>query len=75
MNDSVRDPIDRTGLRPRYWERVPLERMTRAVWEALCDGCGKCCLNKLEDEETGEVALTPLVARSTPLATDPCSRP
>ncbi len=63
MNDSVRDPIDRTGLRPRYWERVPLERMTRAEWEALCDGCGKCCLNKLEDEETGEVALTRVACR------------
>ena len=57
------DPIDRTGLRPRYWETTPLDRMTRAEWEALCDGCGKCCLNKLEDEETGEVALTRVACR------------
>lgn len=41
-----------------YWETVPLARMDRAQWEGLCDGCGKCCLNKLEDEETGEVFPT-----------------
>jgi len=57
------DPIDRSGLRPRYWETTPLERMTRREWEALCDGCGKCCLNKLEDEETGEVVLTRIACR------------
>ncbi|KPP93761.1 MAG: hypothetical protein HLUCCA08_06165 [Rhodobacteraceae bacterium HLUCCA08] len=52
------DPIDRSGLRPRYWAEIPMEHMTHAEWEALCDGCGKCCLNKLEDEDSGEVALT-----------------
>ena len=57
------NPIDRTGLRPRFWETTPLNRMTRAEWEALCDGCGKCCLNKLEDEDTGEVALTRVACR------------
>ena len=57
------DPIDRSGLRPRYWETTPLDRMTRAEWEALCDGCGKCCLNKLEDDETGDVALTRVACR------------
>jgi uncharacterized protein len=49
-------------LRPRFWER-PLGTLNRAEWEALCDGCGKCCLNKLEDEETGEVALTRVACR------------
>lgn len=57
------DPIRRDGLRPRFWETVPLSRMTRAEWEALCDGCGKCCMNKLEDEDTGEVALTRVACR------------
>jgi uncharacterized cysteine cluster protein YcgN (CxxCxxCC family) len=55
--------ITRSGLRPRFWETVPMDRMNRAEWEALCDGCGKCCLNKLEDEETGEVTLTRLACR------------
>ncbi|WP_137699835.1 YcgN family cysteine cluster protein [Marimonas lutisalis] len=57
------DPIDRTGLRPRFWETTPLSRLTRKEWEALCDGCGKCCLNKLEDADTGEVALTRVACR------------
>ncbi len=38
----------------RFWEDVPLEKLDRAQWEALCDGCGNCCVHKLEDEETGE---------------------
>jgi uncharacterized cysteine cluster protein YcgN (CxxCxxCC family) len=57
------DGIVRGGLRPRYWETVPMDRMNRAEWEALCDGCGKCCLNKLEDEDSGDVALTRLACR------------
>lgn len=57
------DPIDRTGLRDRFWERVPLGKMSAREWEALCDGCGRCCLNKIEDEETGEVALTRVACR------------
>ncbi len=57
------DGINRSGLRPRYWETTPLNRMTQIEWEALCDGCGKCCLNKLEDEETSEVVLTRVACR------------
>jgi hypothetical protein len=53
----TRDPIDRSGLRPEFWRRYPLESLPRDEWEALCDGCAKCCLIKLEDEETDRVAL------------------
>lgn len=59
----MKDPIRRHGLKPRYWERKPLAKMSQAEWEALCDGCGKCCLNKLEDEDTGAVALTRVACR------------
>ncbi len=59
----MRDPIDRRGLKDRFWERKPLSKMSQREWEALCDGCGKCCLNKLEDEDTGEVALTRIACR------------
>ncbi|MGI3168842.1 YcgN family cysteine cluster protein [Pseudooceanicola sp. C21-150M6] len=68
------DPIDRTDLPPRFWETKPLSKMTRREWEALCDGCGKCCLNKLEDEETGEVALTSVACRLLDNGTCLCSK-
>lgn len=50
-------------LRPRFWETVRLRDMTAPEWEALCDGCGKCCLNKLEDPDTAEVAFTRIACR------------
>ena len=57
------DPIPRKGLAPKFWEQKPLKEMSQTEWEALCDGCGKCCLNKLEDEDSGEVALTRVACR------------
>ncbi|MES2905727.1 MAG: YcgN family cysteine cluster protein [Pseudomonadota bacterium] len=40
-----------------FWEK-PLADLNRKEWEALCDGCGLCCLNKVEDEETGVLTFT-----------------
>ena len=67
------DAPNRTGLPPRYWETTPLDRMTRQEWEALCDGCGKCCLNKIEDADTGEIALTRVACRMLDDSTCRCS--
>jgi len=57
------DPINRDGLAHRFWEKKPMAKLSKREWEALCDGCGKCCLNKIEDEETGRVYLTRVACR------------
>jgi uncharacterized cysteine cluster protein YcgN (CxxCxxCC family) len=60
------------GEMSRFWEDVPLARLDRAQWEALCDGCGKCCIHKLEDAETGELYPTNVACRLLDGATARC---
>ena len=59
------------AMRERFWER-PLGELTQAEWEALCDGCGRCCLHKLEDEDTGEIAETNVACRLLDCSTARC---
>jgi len=52
-----------TKAQQPFWKTKRLEDMSQQEWESLCDGCGRCCLVKLEDEESGEIHLTRLSCR------------
>lgn len=56
----------------RFWE-APIDTLDRGQWEALCDGCGKCCVHKLEDEDTGELLATNVSCRLLDRRTAQCS--
>ena len=56
-----------------FWRSKTLREMTRSEWESLCDGCGQCCLVKLEDEDTGELFHTRLACRLLDVSTCRCS--
>ncbi|MGL4543532.1 MAG: YcgN family cysteine cluster protein [Polymorphobacter sp.] len=58
---------------PPFWQVKALQDMTRSEWESLCDGCGKCCVHKLEDEETGELHATNVACRLLDRRSGRCS--
>ncbi|MEC9066661.1 MAG: YcgN family cysteine cluster protein [Pseudomonadota bacterium] len=60
------------ALRDRFWE-LPLADLSREEWESLCDGCGRCCLHKIEDADSGEIADTNVACKLLDTDTARCS--
>lgn len=56
-----------------FWKSKTLEQMSREEWESLCDGCARCCMVKLEDEDTGKILLTRLACSMLTVKTCRCS--
>lgn len=57
-----------------FWETIPLKQLTTEQWESICDGCARCCLHKLEDEETGQLHYTRLACRYLDQDTCKCTK-
>ena len=59
--------------RPAFWRDKPMAAMTEDEWESLCDGCGLCCQIRVEDGDSGEIALSDAACRLLDLCTHRCS--
>jgi uncharacterized cysteine cluster protein YcgN (CxxCxxCC family) len=60
-------------MKKQFWKEKKLNEMTSEEWESLCDGCGLCCLIRLEDEDSGEIVLTNIACKYLDLNTCRCT--
>ncbi len=60
-------------MKTNFWKEKTLEEMSQQEWESLCDRCARCCLEKLEDEDTGEILYTNVACRLLDIETCNCS--
>lgn len=51
------------AIKKPFWREKPMAEMSREEWESLCDGCGKCCCFRLEDEDTGDIYITDVACK------------
>jgi uncharacterized cysteine cluster protein YcgN (CxxCxxCC family) len=56
-----------------FWQEKALHELSREEWESLCDGCGLCCLQKLQDDETEEIFYTSISCRFLNIESCRCS--
>ncbi|HUI20099.1 MAG TPA: YcgN family cysteine cluster protein [Methylocella sp.] len=71
--DAKRRGEPEFALAPPFWKRKTLEALTASEWESLCDGCGRCCLVKLEDEDSGDIYFTDIACKLFDAGTCRCA--
>lgn len=65
--------MNKTSVKPKFWESKSLEEMTRKEWESLCDGCARCCLVKLQEPDSNRVYYTNVHCRYLDLEQCTCT--
>ena len=66
--------MDKTVPQSKFWKTIPLDQLDKNQWESLCDGCGKCCVLKLEDADTGVIHFTDVSCKLLDCQTARCTK-